>query len=185
MGEIDDNDLNLANRMAAGVLNNPEDPDRPLSAKRLRERNERLDRKNPRWREELAEANLRSLQAMQENQRRWWQEHPEELERKIRAESKSLAKAELEHMMENDPETVVAALQTIRDDVIQQKAQPQQPQPQRTRKPSVSTLIARAEKKGKTVTSVTAPDGTVLHFGELAPTEASNPWLADLKVMKQ
>ena len=39
MGEIDDNDLNLANRMAAGVLNNPEDPDRPLSAKRLRERN--------------------------------------------------------------------------------------------------------------------------------------------------
>ena len=86
MGEIDDNDLNLANRMAAGVLNNPEDPDRPLSAKRLRERNERLDRKNPRWREELAEANLRSLQAMQENQRRWWQEHPEELERKIWAE---------------------------------------------------------------------------------------------------
>ena len=52
MGEIDDNDLNLANRMAAGVLNNPEDPDRPLSAKRLRERNERLDRKNPRWRED-------------------------------------------------------------------------------------------------------------------------------------
>jgi hypothetical protein len=83
-------------------------------------------------------------------------------------------------MMENDPETVVAALQTIRDDVIQQKAQPQQPQPQRTRKPSVSTLIARAEKKGKTVTSVTAPDGTVLHFGEPQPTEASNPWLAEL-----
>jgi hypothetical protein len=30
------------------------------------------------------------------------------------------------------------------------------------------------------------PDGTVLHFGEPQPTEASNPWLADLdKVTKQ
>ena len=46
-------------------------------------------------------------------------------------------------------------------------------------------MVAAAEKAGKTVTSVTMPDGTVLHFGELAPTEASNPWLADLKVRKQ
>jgi integrase len=43
-------------------------------------------------------------------------------------------------------------------------------------------MIAAAEKTGKIVTSATMPDGTVLHFGELAPTEASNPWLADLKV---
>jgi hypothetical protein len=58
--------------------------------------------------------------------------------------------------------------------------------PQHTRKPSVSTLIARAERKGKTVTSVTAPDGTTLHFGEPPPTEAANPWLADPpKVTKQ
>jgi hypothetical protein len=53
------------------------------------------------------------------------------------------------------------------------------------RKPSIATLIKRAEKAGKTVTSVTTPDGTVLHFGEPQPTEASNPWLADLKVTKQ
>ena len=60
------------------------------------------------------------------------------------------------------------------------------PPRQRTRKPSVSTLIARAERKGKTVTSVTAPDGTTLHFGEPPPTEAANPWLADPpKVTKQ
>jgi hypothetical protein len=54
-----------------------------------------------------------------------------------------------------------------------------------SRKPSIATLIRRAEKAGKTVTSVTTPDGTVLHFGEPQPTEASNPWLADLKVTKQ
>lgn len=55
----------------------------------------------------------------------------------------------------------------------------------RKRKPSVSTLIARAEKKGKTVTSITTPDGTVLSFGEPQPTEASNPWLVDLRETKQ
>jgi hypothetical protein len=54
------------------------------------------------------------------------------------------------------------------------------------RKPSIATLIKRAEKAGKTVTSVTTPDATVLHFGEPQPTEANNPWLADLdKVTKQ
>jgi hypothetical protein len=36
----------------------------------------------------------------------------------------------------------------------------------RTRKPSVATLIKRAEKTGKAVTSVTLPDGTTLRFGE-------------------
>ena len=54
------------------------------------------------------------------------------------------------------------------------------PPQQRPRKPGVATLIARAEKKGKTVTSVTAPDGTVLHFGEPQPTEAADPWFANL-----
>jgi hypothetical protein len=56
----------------------------------------------------------------------------------------------------------------------------------KTRKASLRTLIKRAEKAGKTVSSVTTPDGTVLHFGEPQPTEATNPWLADLdKVTKQ
>ena len=54
-----------------------------------------------------------------------------------------------------------------------------------SRKPSIATLIKRAEKAGKTVTSVTTPDGTVLHFGEAQPSEAKNPWLDDLKVTKQ
>lgn len=50
----------------------------------------------------------------------------------------------------------------------------------------VDRMIAEAEKAGKNVASVTAPDGTTLTFGEAAPTEAGNPWLADLdKVTKQ
>ena len=60
--------------------------------------------------------------------------------------------------------------------------------PRKKRKPrraSIRRMVAAAEKAGKTVTSVTMPDGTVLHFGELAPTEASNAWLDDLKVRKQ
>ena len=54
-----------------------------------------------------------------------------------------------------------------------------------SRKPSIATLIKRAEKAGKTVTGITMPDGTVLHFGEAQPSEAKNPWLDDLKVTKQ
>jgi hypothetical protein len=62
---------------------------------------------------------------------------------------------------------------------------PSQPQPQpRRRRSSVGTLIKRAEKEGKSVTSITMPDGTVLHFGE-PQTEASNPWLADLHKVAQ
>ena len=65
----------------------------------------------------------------------------------------------------------------------QAKAEPQAAQPRR--RPSIATLIARAEKQGKAVTQVTTPDGTTLHF-EPQPTGASNPWLADLeKVTKQ
>jgi hypothetical protein len=36
----------------------------------------------------------------------------------------------------------------------------------RRRTPSVATLVKRAEKTGKPVTSVTTPDGTTLRFGE-------------------
>jgi hypothetical protein len=38
----------------------------------------------------------------------------------------------------------------------------------RARKPSVATLIKRAEKAGKTVTAITTPDGITLTFGEAA-----------------
>ena len=140
-----------------------------MTKEQILERQRRYCQEHPEEIERAREANSRSLEATAEHQRRYWQEHPEELERHIRAESKRLAKAELRDMMENDPETVVAALQ-----------------PRRPRKPGVATLIARAERKGKTVTSVTASDGTVLHFGEPQPTEAANPWLVDIdKVTKQ
>ena len=56
----------------------------------------------------------------------------------------------------------------------------------RQRKPSIRKTIAAAERSGKTVTSITTPDGVTLHFGKGEPTEASNPWpLDDFKVTKQ
>jgi hypothetical protein len=55
----------------------------------------------------------------------------------------------------------------------------------RPRKPSIAKLIAQAEKSGRRVTSVTTPNGTTIHFGDPEPSEAKNPWLADLKVTKQ
>ena len=56
----------------------------------------------------------------------------------------------------------------------------------RRRKPGLRRLIAQAEKTGKTVTSVTTPDGHTLRFGELPSSEANNPWLVDLdKMTKQ
>jgi hypothetical protein len=58
--------------------------------------------------------------------------------------------------------------------------------PHRKRKPSLRALIAQAEKAGKPVTSVTTPEGITLRFDQPeSPAEASNPWLADLKVTKQ
>jgi len=45
--------------------------------------------------------------------------------------------------------------------------------------------VKRAEKTGRTVTSVTTPDGTIPHFDETKPSDVSNPWLADLPKVKQ
>ena len=53
------------------------------------------------------------------------------------------------------------------------------------RKRRMGALIKQVERIGKRVSSVAMPDGTVLHFGEPQPTEASNPWLDDLKVTKR
>jgi hypothetical protein len=63
---------------------------------------------------------------------------------------------------------------------------PSQPK-RRQRKPSIKRMIAAAEQGGKTVTSITTPDGVTLRFGESEPTEANNPWLVgiDDKVTKQ
>jgi hypothetical protein len=51
--------------------------------------------------------------------------------------------------------------------------------PRRRRRPSIRKMIAEAEKSGKTVTSVTTPDGSTLTFGELSTSPAAssgNPW---------
>jgi hypothetical protein len=51
------------------------------------------------------------------------------------------------------------------------------------RKPSVGRVLAQGKKAG--AASVTTPDGYTFTFGQ-EPTEASNPWLAELnKVTKQ
>jgi hypothetical protein len=64
---------------------------------------------------------------------------------------------------------------------------PSQPKRHRQRRPSIKRMIVAAERSGKTVTSITTPDGVTLRFGEGEPTEANNPWLAgiDDKVTKQ
>ena len=45
----------------------------------------------------------------------------------------------------------------------------------RPRKPSLKRQIKAAEKAGKTVTSITTPDGTTLHFGADG-SAATNEW---------
>ena len=70
------------------------------------------------------------------------------------------------------------------------RASPPCLKPRRKRRPSIGKIVAAAEKAaekaGKNLTSITLPDGTVLHFGASEPTAAVNPWLADLdKVTKQ
>jgi hypothetical protein len=58
--------------------------------------------------------------------------------------------------------------------------------PPRKRKPkgkrqSLDRMIAQAEKKsGRSVTSITTPDGTTLHFGDPTPTPAKelDQWIA-------
>jgi hypothetical protein len=58
--------------------------------------------------------------------------------------------------------------------------------PRRVRRPSAAALIKQAERLGKNISSITAPDGTTLHLGEPEPTETTkNPWLADLNKVKQ
>jgi hypothetical protein len=70
--------------------------------------------------------------------------------------------------------------------LLQSTAPTMRSRQRKPRKPSVGRLIRQAEKAtGKAVTSITT-DGVTLTFGEPQPTEANNPWLADLdKVIKQ
>jgi hypothetical protein len=46
------------------------------------------------------------------------------------------------------------------------------------RRPSMASLIKRAEKAGRRVTSITTPDGTTIRFADPEPSDATNPWLA-------
>jgi hypothetical protein len=56
--------------------------------------------------------------------------------------------------------------------------------PRKPRRPSISKMIAQAEKAGKPVTSITTPDGMTLRFGEPEPGALENPWFADLDKAK-
>jgi hypothetical protein len=56
--------------------------------------------------------------------------------------------------------------------------------PPRRRKPSIAELVQRAERAGKGVTSIVTADGTTINFDEPKPSDASNPWLDDLKLTK-
>jgi hypothetical protein len=57
------------------------------------------------------------------------------------------------------------------------------PRPRKPRKPTLETVKEQASKAGLEVTAYkVAPDGTItVVTGKGEPTEASNPWLADLK----
>ena len=52
---------------------------------------------------------------------------------------------------------------------------PHKPRLRKPRRPNISSRVAAAEKAGKTVSSITYPDGTVLHFGAGAD-DASKAW---------
>jgi hypothetical protein len=53
--------------------------------------------------------------------------------------------------------------------------------PTRRRRPSIDALLKEAARAGKTVTSITLPDGTKVNFGEGDPVESVNPWLKELR----
>jgi hypothetical protein len=56
--------------------------------------------------------------------------------------------------------------------------------PPKPRKPNIRTLIEQAKAAG--ATAITLPDGTRLELaGAPDPATESNPWRADLKVMKK
>ena len=56
------------------------------------------------------------------------------------------------------------------------------PRPKRKRRPTLAAALREARKAGITVAGATVETGKVtLTFGKPEPTEASNPWLADLE----
>jgi hypothetical protein len=93
----------------------------------------------------------------------------------------------------NAPIKALADFEPLRAEQVQAQAVTTQPIPPQSprrqhkpRKPSIATLIKRAEKTGQRVTSITLPDGTTLTFGETTPTDANNPWLTEIeKATKQ
>jgi hypothetical protein len=64
--------------------------------------------------EQVHESNLRHLRGMADNRRRYYEDHPEELKKKVEADFKRLCRAEIEAMIRNDPEVILAKL--MRDD---------------------------------------------------------------------
>jgi len=78
-------------------------------------------------------------------------------------------------------ERVIARAQAESKQRAVTTTQPQpQPHPRSRRKPSISRAIAQAERSGRHVSSVTTSDGMTFNFDQ-PPTEANNPWLADIE----
>lgn len=60
-----------------------------------------------------------------------------------------------------------------------------EPAPKRRRKPSIRTMILQAEKAGKSVASITTPDGTTLTFGTAEQKSPEDPWERAMQGPKQ
>jgi hypothetical protein len=86
-------------------------PRRGSLRERLEERNAWLDRENPHWREELQEQQLRKMREMKEQARKYYEEHPEELEKRLRADEEAARRADRWHeWFRDDPKAALAQL---------------------------------------------------------------------------
>jgi hypothetical protein len=75
-----------------------------------------------------------------------------------------------------DARSQLANSLNLLDSLIERAEARKAAKPRTPRKPSVSKLIAQAEKAGKPVSSVTTPDGVTLHFGKTEQAISLNPW---------
>jgi hypothetical protein len=73
------------------------------------ERMEKFTRENPGWREKVWERELRHVEAMAENTRKFFEEHSEELERKLRADRRAAWRA-WRARFDEDPEAALAEI---------------------------------------------------------------------------
>jgi hypothetical protein len=90
---------------------------------------------------------------------------------KVTSENFADVMAVVTDMVHAGAEFIAPPIEALRDAVAA---------PKRTRKPGIGTLVKSAEKTGKTVTSITTPDGTTIHFdeGESAADNEVENWFS-------